>query len=770
MESAGPLGRMLLAGSVDLFDLLPAPVLLVELGSGRILFANAAAQALAQGEYPPGLAERVARGERFAGETIDWQARSLVVNGGTVVMPDGERVGMVTVEDVTEIEGARRRSAVLAAASAALAESLDLEQTLRTVQSLAVPRFADRCVVELERVDGEPVQTAEELIVPLRARGTVIGALKLVMDESGRSFGEADLQAAQQLANRCGLAIDNARLVGELRARTEEQRAILEGVADSVTAQSPEGRLIYANEAAFRLLGFDSAEALLAAPMDELMAAYDLLTPDGEPFPYDRLPGRRALTGEVPEPEIVRFRARGAPVANRWSRIKARPVLDEDGKPRLAINLIEDITELKEGEEAQRFLAEASRVLAGSLDYGQTLKTAAQLAVPEIADWCGIDLLGDNGDVHQVAVAHADPEKVALAERLRREFPADPEASAVHQVIRSGRSQLIAEVSEEMIVAGAQSEEHLRLIRELDIRSAMVAPMRVRDRTIGTVTFVGAESGRRFGERDLALAEDLALRAATAVDNARLHRTRSEIAQTLQASLLPPLLPDIPSVELGTVYRAAGEGYEVGGDFYDVFSISDGHWFAVVGDVQGKGPEAAAVTALARYTIRAAAVRRRSPAAILRWVSEVMLRREAPDDRFCTIACVHLDVTRTPIRLTVACGGHPLPLLLRADGHVEPVGEPGTLLGLVERLELEDRSADLRPGDTLVLYTDGLTEARAPVGVWNPEELARAVASLRGRAPQAVAEGLLAMAVPESAQPPSALRDDIAIVALRAAG
>jgi serine phosphatase RsbU (regulator of sigma subunit)/PAS domain-containing protein len=757
---------MLLAGSVDLFDLLPAPVLLVELDSGHILFANAAAQALAGGDYPPGLAERVARGDRIAAEPIDWESRTLVVNGGTVVMPDGERVGMVTIEDVTEIEGARRRSAVLAAASAALAESLDLEQTLRTVQSLAVPRFADRCVVALEPSDGEPVQTADTLTVPLRARGAVIGALSLVMEDSGRSFGEADLQAAQQLANRCALAIDNARLVGELRALTEEQRAILEGVADSVTAQGPDGRLVYANEAAFRLLGYESAAALLAAPVEELMGAYDVLTPEGEPFPFARLPGRRALAGELPEPEIVRFRARGVPVANRWSRIKARPVLDEEGRPRLAINLIEDITELKEGEEAQRFLAEASRVLAGSLDYEETLKTAAQLAVPEIADWCGIDLLGEDGEVHQVAVAHADPEKVALAERLRREFPAEPEASAVHQVIRSGRSQLVPEVTEEMIVAGAQSEEHLRVIRELGICSAMIAPMRVRDRTIGTVTFVGAETGRRFGARDLALAEDLALRAATAVDNARLHRTRSEIAQTLQASLLPPLLPDIPGVELGTVYRAAGEGYEVGGDFYDVFSTSDGHWFAVVGDVQGKGPEAAAVTALARYTIRAAAVRRRSPAAILRWVSEVMLRREEPDDRFCTIACVHLDVTRAPIRLTVACGGHPLPLVLRADGHVEPVGAHGTLLGLVERLELEDRSTDLRPGDTLVLYTDGLTEARAPVGVWNPEELGRAVASLRGRDPQAVADGLLAMAEPDVTR---GLRDDIAIVALRAA-
>jgi PAS domain S-box-containing protein len=828
---------MLLEASVELFDLLPAPVLIVELGSGRVLYANAAAQSMADGQYPPTLAERVAGGERISGEQLDWDTpdgrRTLVVNGETVIMPDGERVGMITIEDVTEIENARRRVAVLAEASAALAESLDLAQTLRTIGRLVVPRWADWCFVELLRPDGsieraliehsdparrafaaeydgrypldpaaaggsaQVIRTGEtellreipdafleamaadpeqlrllrgaglrsSLIVPLRARGAVIGDLALAMAESGRRFAEEDLQAAQQLANRCALAIVNARLVGELRATGSELQAILEGVADSVTAQDVHGRLVYANDAAVQELGFQSADELLAAPPSELMRRYDVLTPEGAPFPLDRLPGRRALKGETPEPETVRFQLRDALAPRRWARIKARPVLDEDGRPRLAINLVEDITEIKQAEEAQRFLAEASRVLAASLDYEQTLRSAAQLAVPEIADWCGVDLVGEDGEVRQVAVAHPDPAKVALADRLRREYPADPETSALHRILRTGRAELYTEITGEMIAAAARDAEHERIIRELGMSSVMIAPMRVRDRTIGTVTFVSAESGRRFDEYDLALAEALASRAAIAVDNARLHRTRSEIAQTLQASLLPPVLPDIPGLELGAVYCAAGEGYEMGGDFYDVFSTSDGHWFAVIGDVQGKGAEAAAVTALARYTIRAAAVRRRSPAAILRWVSEVMLRREAPDDRFCTIACVHLDLTRAPIRLTVASGGHPLPLVLQGDGQVREACVPGTLLGLVERIELEDRFTDLEPGDTLVLYTDGLSEAHAPQELWDAPELARILGGLRGRSPQALADGLLECAVPDTA---GALRDDIAILALRA--
>jgi serine phosphatase RsbU (regulator of sigma subunit) len=292
-------------------------------------------------------------------------------------------------------------------------------------------------------------------------------------------------------------------------------------------------------------------------------------------------------------------------------------------------------------------------------------------------------------------------------------------------------------------------------------------PMVARERAIGTITLVSAEGRRRFTPADIEVAENLGLQAAAAVENARLYRQRSAIAQTLQASLLPPLLPDIPRVELAAAYHPAGEGYEVGGDFYDVFSLTDDQWYAVVGDVCGKGAEAAAVTALARYTIRAAAARRRSPAGILRWLSDAMVRQEgssSPAGRFCTIACLHLDLSASPIRLTLACGGHPLPLMLRAGGTVEEVGRPGTLLGLVEDPAVHDSEAELAPGDAVVLYTDGLTEAGAPARVLAPDDLAGLLAGAAGREAAAIVGHLAGAGL----GPVTAPRDDVAILALRA--
>jgi serine phosphatase RsbU (regulator of sigma subunit) len=278
---------------------------------------------------------------------------------------------------------------------------------------------------------------------------------------------------------------------------------------------------------------------------------------------------------------------------------------------------------------------------------------------------------------------------------------------------------------------------------------------------IGTLTL--SLTGRRFDSADVLVAEDFGLRAGAAVENARLYRAASLIARTLQTSLLPPVLPDVPGASLAAAFHPAGEGIEVGGDFYDVFSTGDGQWYLVMGDVAGKGAEAAAVTALARYTLRTAAARRRSPAAILRWVGQAMLDQDATGGRYCTIACAHVDLARSPARVTVSCGGHPLPALRRADGSVEALGRPGTLLGLLPDPELQDRSTELRPGDTIVLYTDGLTEARAPVSMWSFEELAAAIRAAPSNGPVGLVDSLVTSALGERTAP----RDDLAVLALK---
>ncbi len=547
-------------------------------------------------------------------------------------------------------------------------------------------------------------------------------------------------------------------------AAEEEINTILGGLADAVTAQAPDGTLVYANEAAVRMVGYESVEALLSAPIMEVAGRFEMLDEELRPLAVEQLPGRRALAGETPDPLIVRSRPAGQR-ETRWTRVKATPVFAEDGSVRLAINVIEDITELKRAEQGQRFLAEAGRVLAGSLDYEETLSSVAQLAVPDIADWCGIDVLAD-GELVRVAVAHVDPEKIAEATEIASRYPPDKDSpSGVFNVLRTGRSEVYADITDELLVASARDEEHLALLRWVGMTSVMLVPMVLRGTVFGVITFVSAEAGHAYTGADLELAESLASHAAAAIENSRLYRARSAIARTLQASLLPPALPEVRGFELAAAYRAAGEGFDVGGDFYDVFSTAEDQWYAVIGDVCGKGAEAAAVTAMARYTIRAAAVRRRSPAAILRLLSEAMLRQEAADEgRFCTIACLHLDVSQTPARATVACGGHPLPVVLRADGSAEELGESGTLLGLVERPELQDRAGVLHPGDTLLLYTDGLTEAGAPDHVMEPEDLAAELRGAAGLPPRGVVDHMVAAALRMQPEP----RDDIAVVALQA--
>jgi serine phosphatase RsbU (regulator of sigma subunit) len=280
---------------------------------------------------------------------------------------------------------------------------------------------------------------------------------------------------------------------------------------------------------------------------------------------------------------------------------------------------------------------------------------------------------------------------------------------------------------------------------------------------LGGMTFVSGESGRRFDEEDLGLAMDLARRAATAIDNARLFHERNRVAETLETSLRPPALPSIPGIDVGSRYRPAGTGSEVAGDFYDIFEGDRRDWFAVVGDVSGKGAEAAAVMALARYTVRTAALGRSKPSQILQILNEALLRSET--ERFCTATLLRLRPRPDGLLVTVSSAGHPRPLILRRGGEVVEVEADGTLLGMFPEATLRDVDLTLADGEVIVAYTDGVVEERIGDEFFGEERLRAVLAEGLELTASEVAGRIVDAVEAFRPEPPA---DDIAVMAMRA--
>jgi PAS domain S-box-containing protein len=720
--------------------------------------------------------------------TQDYLLRLLVVAAGSAL-------AVAAAEGRQRLATDRRRFHLLAAVAGVTETSASIGETVRRLTDLLVPDIADVAVIDVVR-DGRPERLAvaahgplreqleaalmeqplgaeqpgrasaalrtgrallvpdaaadaggaepgdeperawlrsfggrSAIVVPLRARAQRIGSLALVLTgASRRRYEDDDFDFATVLSGRIALALDNAGLFAELETVEAQRAAALGNLAEAVTIQDAQGALVYANEAAARALGFSSPEDLLATPVPEIVDAFDSFHEDGSPLDLRRLPGRRALAGEQPEPLLIRaiHKRTGE---ERWRLTKATAVLDADGRPRLAVNVIEDVTGAKRAERASRLLAEAGAVLASSLDYEETLNRVARLAVPELADWCGVSLPDERGFIRSVAVAHVDPAKVAFAREYNARYPShvdDPIGSA--QVLREGRSQLMNEIPDELLAASIPDPERLAQVRALGMRSAMIVPMIAGGTTIGTIALVTAESGRSFTTADLELAEELGRRAGTAIENARLYRERSQIARTLQSSLLPAELPAIPGFELASLYRPAGAENWVGGDFYDAVRTETG-WMLTVGDVAGHGAEAAALTAQARHTLRTGARLLGDPVAAIRELNESL----AAADRLavCTVVCVLLEERAAGARATIVCAGHPLPLLLR-DGRVTPVGRWGTMVGAWRDSTWVPDVVELAPRDQLVLYTDGVTDARGADGRFGEARLREALEGAGG--------------------------------------
>jgi PAS domain S-box-containing protein len=635
----------------------------------------------------------------------------------------------------------------------------------RELAALIIPeryRAAHRSGIKRFLADGTgPLLERPIELTALRADGTEF-PVTLTVSAIRRGSVWTFTAFVEDLSEREAAGRERERLVEELRhtLHLAEQRfdAVVGALRDPVTIRDRNNRLIYANRAALGHLGFESSEQLRNTAPDKIMDDYLVWTEDGRPISMDQIPSVRILAGEeASEPLLIRTVHRHTGV-QRWNLLKASPLLDEAGETEATIMVIEDVTEQKRAERQGAYLTHASDLLASSLDYQQTLRNVAELAVPDIADWCAVDLIDADGDREPVALAHVDPSRLALAEQLRQYEPArlDPDRG-IGLVVRTGEPLLYSDISDEMLVEAAVDERHLELLRAVGFRSALIVPMRIGTHTLGTLTLVTAESARVLEQPDLRLAEQVAARAAVAIENARLYSERSEIAHTLQQSLLPQELPEIPGYELASAYIPAYAGTEVGGDFYDVWEESDG-WMIAMGDVTGKGVEAAALTSLIRHMMRASSEFISSPAEVLRYVDRTLKRQRTRS--ICTALVLRVQGDRA----LLAVGGHPLPFLISSDG-VQPVGEHGPLLGGFAGSQWRDSAIELEPGTTLIAYTDGVTDTVGTDGTrYGIRRLAETLRRCPGRDAAGVVE-VVTDALGSFQVGPNA--DDTAVLALR---
>jgi serine phosphatase RsbU (regulator of sigma subunit) len=426
----------------------------------------------------------------------------------------------------------------------------------------------------------------------------------------------------------------------------------------------------------------------------------------------------------------------------------------------------------EEGAELMRAIGPRSQIVVPLRARGRVLG-ALSLTMAESARRyveADLDLARDLGLRAGLAVDNA---RMYEDEQLRaRQLDSLAAASlAIHNARGlHGRLELVAEHARTLIgtqravVAMAVADERLEAVAgaESERDDRLSAPLLARDGSqIGRIDVIGKQAGP-FVTGDGVLLGELARIASLAIENARLEERERHIARTLQGSLLPPSLPEIPGMEAAARYLPGGEGTAVGGDLYDLFPVDD-QWAMVVGDVCGKGAEAAALTAMLRYTVRAEVVHHGSPGEVLGLLNAAILR-QYHDVRFCTVLHGRLQIGAGGAHLTMASGGHPQPLLLRAGGAVETVDCGGPLLGVIRDVEHPDVTVELRPGDALVGYTDGVTEGRGTEGLFGDERLAEVLAGCAGADAGTIAERITAAAL---AFQGGRAQDDLAVLVLR---
>jgi len=598
--------------------------------------------------------------------------------------------------------------------------------------------------------------------VPLVAGGRLLGELVLC-DDRPRPFGEVELRLALTIAASVAVAIEWRRLDGELRSSRDQLQAIFQHVADGITVLDRDDRFVFANDAAALMCGFESVPEMLATPTAAIMDSFRLYDADGRELTPEQLPGRRVLAGEPAAELLVRYRSRSLD-GERWSKIRATPITDDQGVVRFAVSIFQDVTEERRAELEQDRLraaehdarADAERAVGVLARLGATAEIVLGAAslddllgglLDVVRDALGSDratilLLDGTGELVHRAAAGID-EEIARAVRI-------PLGEGVAGRIAATQTPLIVD---DLSTVDAVSQY---------LRSGSLAgvPLLFAGRLLG-ILHVSSDATGAFDAEDLGFLKIAAERVVIGIEQTRLFEREHEIATALQRSLLPERFPRVPGLAISAVYLPAADGARVGGDWYEAFPVGDGRVLIAVGDVVGHGIGAAASMGQIRHALRAYACEDPSPARVFARLNAFLI--DVAPREFCTAFCAIVDPWAGTVEFVNA--GHPAPLALAQSGEARFVdGARSVPLGVLADVEYESATGSLGPGSTLLLYTDGLVERRDETLDERLELLLREVAgagavSLR-RLPETIAAALLADG-PQT--------DDAALLAVRLA-
>jgi PAS domain S-box-containing protein len=421
------------------------------------------------------------------------------------------------------------------------------------IPDLKSPGFDDPLAREVLRTS----ENSSACAIPLIADGQTYGAVGLsfrepqAFDSHFRSLIAAYADLCAQALARVDLATIRERLVADLEAERARLETLLRQLPDGLLiAEAPSGRVVLRN---------DRLEALLGVPawaLDHIAGgeAYRGFDADGHELAPDEWPLARAVRGEtVPRTEVELLRADGTRI---WIEKRATPVFDREGRVIAGIATIVDISQARHRRENQRFLGRATELLGSSLDYEETIRRVAELAVPRVADWCVAEVVDEAGVPRRLAVAHVDPAKLDLARELQERYPPPAETTrGSAAVLRTGKPDMMTDIPDELLAGAAVDAEHLAMLRALELNSYICVPLIAGGEVLGTITFVGAESGRRYGPDDLAFAENIAERSAAAISNARLFREAVRYKRVLDSTLDAVVMFDPVSLRIVYVNR-----------------------------------------------------------------------------------------------------------------------------------------------------------------------------------------------------------------------